>query len=396
LQESLGRDPIKKEWENECKSHGISYRIRHDISGNEFLLRSYQDLKDKAVHYNHRVKSVEFLEDAETVYNITVDDNHTVGLFTTYHDGAGDGIFTPQCGEISTCNFETCCLSEIYLSNITSFEELKDIATTVYRICKHSLLLKCHQENTEAIVHKNMRMGIGITGYMQSSDEQKSWLNGLYEYLREYDNKYSDERGIPRSIKLTTVKPSGTLSLLAGVTSGCHPAIYQYFKRRIRIASNNSLIKLCRSKGYFVEYQRNFDGTDDTNTMIIEFPCCYPEGTKLANDMTAIDQLETIKELQNTWSDNSVSCTIYYRLHELDEIKQWLAENYQNCVKTCSFLLHNDHGFQQAPFEEITKDEYEKLKSLVEPITRATAASIAIEQTPDYSSECVGGACPIR
>lgn len=396
LQESLGRDPIKKEWENECKSHGISYRIRHDISGNEFLLRSYQDLKDKAAHYNHRVKSVEFLEDAETVYNITVDDNHTVGLFTTYRDGAGDGIFTPQCGEISTCNFETCCLSEIYLSNITSFEELKDIATTVYRICKHSLLLKCHQENTEAIVHKNMRMGIGITGYMQSSDEQKSWLNGLYEYLREYDNKYSDERGIPRSIKLTTVKPSGTLSLLAGVTSGCHPAIYQYFKRRIRIASNNSLIKLCRSKGYFVEYQRNFDGTDDTNTMIIEFPCCYPEGTKLANDMTAIDQLETIKELQNTWSDNSVSCTIYYRLHELDEIKQWLAKNYQNCVKTCSFLLHNDHGFQQAPFEEITKDEYEKLKSLVEPITRATAASIAIEQTPDYSSECVGGACPIR
>jgi len=102
LQEFLGKDPMKKEWENECKNNGISYRIRHDTSGNEFLLRSYQDLKDKAVHYNHRVKCVEFLEDGETVYNITVDDNHTVGLFTSYRDGAGNGIFTPQCGEIST------------------------------------------------------------------------------------------------------------------------------------------------------------------------------------------------------------------------------------------------------------------------------------------------------
>ena len=300
--------------------------------------------------------------------------------------------FNP-CAEQSLCNYETCCLAEIFLSNVTSFEELKEIATTVYRICKHSLLMKCHQEETESIVHKNMRMGIGITGYMQASEEQKSWLPDLYEYIREYDNQYSDKRGIPRSIKLTTVKPSGTLSLLAGVTSGCHPAIYQYFIRRIRIASNNPLIQLCKSKGYHVEYQRNFDGSDDKNTMIIEFPCCYPIGSKLAKDMSAIDQLETIKSLQNEWSDNSVSCTIYYRLNEIDDIKKWLKENYSTCVKTCSFLLHNDHGFQQAPFEEITKEKYEELKQKVVPIYNA---SILVDDSLDYSSECAGGVCPIR
>lgn len=393
LQETLGRDPMKKEWETECKNREVSFRIRHDSTGNEFLLRSYQDLKDKAVDYNHRVKSVEFMEETETVYNITVDDNHTVGIFTTYRNGAGNGIFTPQCGEQSLCNYETCCLAEIYLSNVTSYDELKEIAVTVYRICKHSLLLKCHQEKTEEIVHKNLRMGIGITGYMQASDEQKSWLEPLYEYLREYDNDYSDKHGFPRSIKLTTVKPSGTLSLLAGVTSGCHPAIYQYFIRRIRIASNNPLISLCKSKGYFVEYQRNFDGSDDKNTMIIEFPCCYPIGSQLANEMTAIDQLEVVKHLQTVWSDNSVSCTVYYRLNEIDAIKEWFSKNYTNGVKSCSFLLHNDHGFQQAPFEEITKEKYEEMIKKVEPITNA---SINIEQTPDYSSECVGGVCPIR
>lgn len=297
------------------------------------------------------------------------------------------------CAEQSLCNYETCCLAEIFLSNITSYHELQEIATYVYRICKHSLVLKCHQEDTENIVHNNMRMGIGITGYMQSTEEQKSWLEPLYEYLRKFDEIYSAKHGFPRSIKITTVKPSGTLSLLSGVTSGCHPAIYQYFIRRIRIASNNNLIQLCKSKGYHVEYQRNFDGTDDKNTMVVEFPCCYPIGTKLANTMSAIDQLETVKHLQTVWSDNSVSCTIYYRLNEIEDIKKWLAENYKNNVKTCSFLLHNEHGFQQAPFEEITKEKYEEMIQKVVPIVNGNIYS---EDNLDYSAECAGGVCPIR
>ncbi len=297
------------------------------------------------------------------------------------------------CCEISLNNFETCCLSEIYLSNVNSYDELKDLTTIIYRICKHSLLLKCHHLDTNNIIHKNSRIGIGITGYMQSTDEQKSWLDPLYEFIREYDVEYSNKLNIPTSIKLTTVKPSGTLSLLAGVTSGCHPAIYQYFIRRIRISSDNSLIKLCQSKGYKTEYQKNFDGSEDKNTMVVEFPCSYPSDSIFAKDMTAIDQLETVKHLQTVWSDNSVSCTIYYRLHELDDIKKWLNNNYTNSVKTCSFLLHNDHGFVQAPFEEITKEYYDELVSKVEPII---SGKIQQDDEIDTSHECAGGSCPIK
>ena len=79
------------------------------------------------------------------------------------------------CCEISLNNFETCCLSEIYLSNVSSYEELKNIATIVYRICKHSLRLNCHHIDTQNIIHKNSRIGIGITGYMQATEEQKSF-----------------------------------------------------------------------------------------------------------------------------------------------------------------------------------------------------------------------------
>lgn len=307
-----------------------------------------------------------------------------------YPDNVGEG-YNPCC-EIFLSNHETCCLSEIFLPNITSYDELKDVATTVYRICKHSLLLKCHHEDTENIVHKNMRIGIGITGYMQCSQEQRDWLSPLYEYLREYDDEYSKRIGCVKSIKLTTCKPSGTLSILPGVTPGAHPGIYQYFIRRIRISSTSNLINICKKNGYRIEYQRNFDGTDDKNTMVVEFPCRYPAGTKLAKDMTAIDQLKIIKELQHNWSDNAVSVTIYYKLGELNNIKDWLAKNYTKNIKTCSFLLHNDHGFAQAPYEEIDERKYNELLKKVTPIT---SGNISIEDD-NQMEECKGGSCPIK
>jgi len=335
--------------------------------------------------FTSKITSIEKLEETYDVYDCTIPE---INSFTA------NNLVSHNCAEQSLANYETCCLSEIYLCNIDNYEELKDIATIVYRICKHSLLLKCHQTETEEIVHKNLRMGIGITGYLQSSETQKGWLSDLYEYLRDYDKFYSKKLNVPTSVKLTTVKPSGTLSLLAGVTSGAHPAIYQYFIRRIRISSSNtSLIELAKKNNYFIEYQRNFDGTDDKNTMIIEFPCCYPEGTILAKNMSAVDQLNTIKELQTNWSDNAVSVTVYYKLNELEEIKDWLKNNYNFNVKSCSFLLHNEHGFKQAPFEEITKEQYEELMKKVIPIT---ACKIETVKDNELASDCVGGACPIR
>jgi len=298
--------------------------------------------------------------------------------------------FNP-CAEQSLANFETCCLAEIYLPNIESYEEFVAVAKILYRINKHSLAIPCEIKETEDIVHKHMRMGIGVTGYLQATDRQRGWLSMAYTELRAYDDFYSAVKGFPKSIKLTTVKPSGTLSLLAGVTSGAHPAYSQYYIRRIRMASDMPLVSLCRQNGFHVEYQRNFDGTEDHSTVVVSFPCTVPVGTKLANDMTAVDQLEVIKRLQTEWSDNAVSVTIYYRLEELDAIKSWLSENYVN-VKSVSFLLHNDHGFDQAPMEEITEEKYLEMVSSCTPI-----ASIG---QLDFDSmdidECAGGACPIR
>lgn len=295
------------------------------------------------------------------------------------------------CAEQSLANFETCCLAEIYLPNIESKEELFKVAKYLYRINKHSLAIKCAIKETEDIVHENMRMGIGVTGYLQATEEQRQWLGEVYPKIRELDVEYSRTKGFPESIKLTTVKPSGTLSLLAGVTPGAHPGYSEYFIRRIRMASSSDLVQACRERGYGIEYVKNFDGTEDHSTVVVEFPCKFPKGTMFANDMTAIDQLKVIKRLQQEWSDNSVSVTIYYRKEELDEIKLWLSLEYDN-VKSVSFLLHNDHGFAQAPFEEITKEKYEEMKSKVQPIN-----SLGVIDMSDIDiQDCDTGACPVR
>lgn len=312
-------------------------------------------------------------------------------LGETNYDDKNVMIFNP-CAEQGLENWETCCLAEIFLPNIESYEEMKKVTTYLYRVCKHSLRLPCHNKETEDIVHRNMRMGIGVTGYLQATEEQRGWLKYVYKYLRVYDESYSQCHNWPISKKLTTVKPSGTLSLLAGVTPGVHPGFSPHHIRRIRISSDSNLIPVLRKAGYEMEPVRGFDGTLDHGTMVVSFPCKFPEGTVCAGDVSAIDQIKYIKRLQSEWSDNSVSCTVYYRKEELKGIREYLEKNYENEIKTISFLLHNDHGFDQAPLEEIDEVSYNKM---VEAITGIAAITIR-EEDVDVGEECAGGACPIK
>lgn len=297
------------------------------------------------------------------------------------------------CAEQSLNNFETCCLAEIYLPNIPDYETFKKVMYLLYRINKHSLALKSHHKETQDIVNKNMRMGIGVTGVMMASEEQINWLDPAYTALRAYDEEYSKIMGWPESIKLTTIKPSGTLSLLAGVTSGVHPATAgKYFIRRIRVASESPLVEVIRAHGYHTEYQKNFDGTDDRSTIVAEFPCKYKGDVISADEVSVFDQLNMVKSMQKNWSDNSVSVTAYYKKEELPELRAYLEENFKDNFKTLSFLLYSGHGFAQAPFEPISKEQYDYLAQLVRPITSLDFDEEDVEEL----GACGIGGCPIK
>jgi ribonucleoside-triphosphate reductase len=310
---------------------------------------------------------------------------------TQYPDPLVEG-FNP-CAEQGLADKETCCLAEVYLPNIESKEELWEVVKILYRINKHSLALKCHLKDTESIVHQNMRMGIGITGVAMSTEEQLSWLDETYKNLRGFDKLYSEECGWNESVKLTTVKPSGTLSLLAGVTPGVHPSpAGPYYIRRVRISADSPLVDTIREHGYHVEYARKFDGTDDRGTVVASFPSKIPEWVPVADEVNVFDQLDTVKFMQKNWSDNSVSVTAYYNKEDVPALKAYLEENFKDNFKTVSFLLNQGHGFDQAPYEKITKEQYEEMVKGTKPITSAHVEEHEIEGI----EACEGGACPIK
>jgi hypothetical protein len=309
---------------------------------------------------------------------------------TKYPDLGVEG-FNP-CAEQSLNNFETCCLSEVYLPNIESFEELLDVLQYTYRVNKHSLALHCSLKETEDIVHKNMRMGIGMTGILQATPEQRDWLKDAYQELRYYDAYYSNLKGFPTSIKLTTVKPSGTLSLLAGVTPGVHPnPAGPYYYRRVRMSTNSPLVELCKKHGYGVEPAIEFDGGNSKTTMVVTFPCKIGQNVPVESNFTYQQQLNMVRRMQREWSDNSVSCTVYYKKEDIQGIKEYLKKYFSNELKTVSFLLSSGHGFLQAPYETITEDEYNEAIKGVTPIT-----SVNISEDSFELVDCQSGSCPIK
>jgi len=300
--------------------------------------------------------------------------------------------FNP-CAEIALADGESCNLATIFLPNVDSLEQFKEISRLLYKVQKNITRMSYPYEKTTNIVRKNARLGQSITGMLQASEEQISWLSPAYEYLKALDEEYSAKNGLPKSVRLTTVQPSGTLSLLPGITPGIHPAYARYYIRRVRFGAADPLVDACRKRGYKVVWDIGIDGREDHTRYVVEFPCESPENAVLAKDMTAIDQLEWVKKMQTEWADNAVSVTVYYRKEELPEIQEWLKKNYDSSVKSVSFLLHADHNFPLPPYEEITKEQYEKLVSKVDFTVPLYVSKVGEDIDLD---NCATGACPVK
>jgi ribonucleotide reductase alpha subunit len=300
--------------------------------------------------------------------------------------------FNP-CAEIALGDGESCNLATIFLPNIESYEQFLEVSELLYITQKQITRMDYPYQKTTDVVRKNSRLGQSITGILQSNEEQLSWLRKGYEHLDAFDVKYSKENDMPRSVRLTTVQPSGTLSLLPGVTPGIHPAFARFYVRRVRFNSADPLVDACRKRGYRVQWEVGLDGREDRTKYVVEFPCESPEGSILAKDMTAVEQLEWVATMQKDWADNAVSVTVYYRKEELDEIKSWLEKHYDTSIKSVSFLLHSDHNFPLPPYEEITEEEYKKTVAKIDLTIPMQQTSSSLELDLD---NCATGACPVK
>ena len=313
----------------------------------------------------------------------------TQGRLGEYQEDHCEGV--NACSESVLEPYEFCDLGELFLNNITSQEEMLDCTKLIYKMLKAATQMKFIDKQSEEVEHRNARIGIGITGVCQSF-HKLDWLDPTYRALKAFDAEWSAYKGWNKSIKLSLAKPSGTISLLAGATPGVHPAYAQYYIRRVRMASNDVLVDYCRTQGLTVEYERRFDGSINRDQVVVEFPCFAGDNVITADQMGPIKQLELVKLLQTLWADQSISVTVYYNDDTFADIQAWLQDNYETSLKTVSFLKHSGHGFDQAPYEEITKEQYLEMIDHVELTSMFHAASSEMLEL----DECATNGCPIR
>jgi ribonucleoside-triphosphate reductase len=298
------------------------------------------------------------------------------------------------CGEIILESHEACNLSDIFLPNIVDVHEFGKVAELLFRANKAISCLPCWHPKTNEVVSRNHRIGVGVTGFLQAPHlRDPDIFDGVYAHLEDVDRKASREHNCNLSIKLTTVKPSGTMSLLAGVSPGVHAEFSEYYIRRITFAVEDPIVEQARERGYNMEPKYNIDGSRDFNTMIIDFPCKAREGSIVAKGYPALSQLDNLNFLQTYWADNAVSMTCYMGPEEIPVVQDWLRTNYTDTVKTASFSQHSEHGFRQAPYEEITRDQYLEASSSVKPIN--FIVDHELREMID-SQECTAGGCPVK
>lgn len=299
-----------------------------------------------------------------------------------------------NCGEITLEPYESCNLLELFLPNIDNINEFALAAELMYKCGKIVSCVPFSHPKTQEVVTRNHRIGVGATGMLQALHwMEPHYFDAIYKHIEVTDKLYSKVMKCDESIKLTTVKPSGTLSLLAGVTPGIHPAFSDYYIRRIRFAADDPLVALSRERGFHVEPRQMLGGGRDMKTMIVEYPIKTPDGTVLADELTAVEQLDYALFMQTYWSDNSVSVTVYYSEEEIPDIKTWLFKHYDEDCKSLSFLLRSGHGFKQAPLEAISFDKYNEMTSNTKPITKV----LDLKETGFADEvECAGGFCPVK
>lgn len=311
------------------------------------------------------------------------------------------------CGEIllsnkGLCNLETVVVSAFVKDNELQLEEVKKAigraAKSAYRLTL--LDIERHEWN---LTHKREKIvGISLTGWQDmvnsvdmDREMQRTVLASLKKAATDAVNTYADKLGESRPELVTTVKPEGTQAQIAGTSSGLHYSHSPYYIRRVRISSDDALTKVCEEQGYpmFPEVGQT---EENCVTKVVEFPVKAPKG-KTKFDVSAIEQLENYKMFMEEYVDHNASITVHVREHEWEGVEEWVWENWDNIVAV-SFLALDDNFYDLLPYEEITKEEYERRveemedfrPSLISKYDKTGRSEI------DNISDCENGICPIR
>lgn len=265
--------------------------------------------------------------------------------------------------------YELCCLVETFPAKHNDYWDYQRTLKFAYLYAKAVTLVATHWPETNSVITRNRRIGCSQSGIMEGFAKfgRRKYLNEFcdraYTYIEYVDQKYSEWLGIPKSIKKTSVKPSGTVSLVAGSLPGIHGAEDEAYYRTVRLAANSPLVKILYDAAYKIEPAVS----DPVRTVVVYFPVTHEHGVVNKNDMSIWEQFANAADLQEFWSDNQVSITITFKEQEKNQIARCLSA-FDHKLKGVSLLPLSEHGYAQAPYISAPREEIEEYAKYLKPI----------------------------
>lgn len=276
------------------------------------------------------------------------------------------------CAEQSLESMECCTLVETYIGRHDNLDDFKRTLKFAYLYAKTVTLLPTHWEETNAIMQRNRRIGTSISGVANFADTKglpilRQWMDEGYTTVQAYDKSYSEWLGVRESVKTTTIKPSGTVSILAGESPGVHwtPG-GKHFLRTIRFANNDPMLPLFKMANYRVEPEVNSPDT----TSVVYFPI-ESGAVRSEKDVSIYEKMALAATAQRYWSDNSVSVTVSFDPKTEASAIGTALHMYDGQLKTVSFLAMDDGVYPQMPYTQSTAEEYENGRMTLFPIDLA-------------------------
>lgn len=316
-------------------------------------------------------------------------------------DYVGYEYGTNPCAEIQLRSMGLCNLSEVIIRAEDTFETIKDkirLATILGTLQSTLTNFRYVRSTWKKNAEEERLLGVSLTGIMDNKMfanlESGVVLDDVLKELREYavfiNKEWSERLGINASVAITTIKPSGTVSQLVDSSSGIHPRYSAYYIRTVRADSKDPLAQFLVDQGVPNEW----DVTKPERVRVFSFPMKAPDGAVLRNDMSALDQLNHYLIYGKNWAEHSVSITVYVREHEWLEVGAWVYKHFDE-LGGVSFLPHSDHTYRQAPYQEISENEYASLLAEFPKIN--WEQFIEVEDTTDNVKDlaCTSGVCEI-
>lgn len=381
-------------------------RMRHAKDGNWRVEAPHRQLANNSVAYTEKPDFASFLREWTTLYHSYSGER---GIF--YRNAANRQVRrngrrdpdrewgTNPCSEIILRPYQFCNLTSVVvrpeddLPTLLRKVELATILGTIQAtLTDFEYLRPIWKKNTD----EEALLGVSLTGLMDHpqlsvvSDTTKSWLTQMRLHAVKVNAEWADKLGINAAAAITCVKPEGTVSQLTDSASGLHPRYAPYYIRRVTGDVKDPLTTFMISQGIVYE-----DKEGSANEKLLLFPHKSPEGAICRNDRTAIEQLEHWKMMQEAWCEHKPSITVYYSPEEFLAVGQWVWDNFDS-LSGIAFLPRDNGIYKQAPYTEITKEEYEEFVATT-PKNIFWEWFIEDEDntTGAQTLSCVAGACEI-